>query len=104
MTFPWVDSDTFEPNKYFSRLLKEKTLSGLIKRDNELVAGNENGMYDKAARCLMDTLIVEIREIDGDMKTLVYENYSKFISATDTIRKVCIKIIGYICALLRIHA
>lgn len=30
----------------------------------------------------------EIREIDGDMKTLVYENYSKFISATDTIRKV----------------
>ncbi|CDH48840.1 vacuolar protein sorting-associated protein 51homolog [Lichtheimia corymbifera JMRC:FSU:9682] len=63
-----IDSDTFEPNKYFSRLLKEKTLSGLIKRDNELVA--------------------EIREIDGDMKTLVYENYSKFISATDTIRKM----------------
>ena len=31
---------------------------------------------------------LEIREIDGDMKTLVYENYSKFISATDTIRKV----------------
>lgn len=30
----------------------------------------------------------EIREIDGDMKTLVYENYNKFISATDTIRKV----------------
>jgi hypothetical protein len=31
---------------------------------------------------------IEIREIDGDMKTLVYENYNKFISATDTIRKV----------------
>jgi hypothetical protein len=31
---------------------------------------------------------IEMREIDGDMKTLVYENYSKFISATDTIRKV----------------
>lgn len=29
-----------------------------------------------------------MREIEGDMKTLVYENYSKFISATDTIRKV----------------
>ncbi|ORZ21359.1 exocyst complex component Sec5-domain-containing protein [Absidia repens] len=29
-----------------------------------------------------------MREIDGDMKTLVYENYSKFISATDTIRKM----------------
>lgn len=34
--------------------------------------------------------LLEIREIDGDMKTLVYENYSKFISATDTIRKVCV--------------
>lgn len=34
------------------------------------------------------TTIVEIREIDGEMKTLVYENYSKFISATDTIRKM----------------
>ncbi|KAG0747218.1 hypothetical protein G6F57_006489 [Rhizopus arrhizus] len=31
---------------------------------------------------------LEIREIDGDMKTLVYENYNKFISATDTIRKM----------------
>ncbi|CAO3646340.1 unnamed protein product [Cunninghamella echinulata] len=29
-----------------------------------------------------------MREIEGDMKTLVYENYSKFISATDTIRKM----------------
>ncbi|KAI9266482.1 exocyst complex component Sec5-domain-containing protein [Phascolomyces articulosus] len=63
-----IDGDTFEPNKYFARLLKEKSLNGLVKRDNELVT--------------------EIREIDGDMKTLVYENYSKFISATDTIRKM----------------
>ncbi|CAG8458877.1 847_t:CDS:10 [Diversispora eburnea] len=31
---------------------------------------------------------IEIRQLDGDMKTLVYENYSKFISATDTIRKM----------------
>ncbi|KAG2225783.1 hypothetical protein INT45_011451, partial [Circinella minor] len=63
-----IDGDTFEPNKYFARLLKEKPLNGLVKKDNELVT--------------------EIREIDGDMKTLVYENYSKFISATDTIRKM----------------
>lgn len=37
---------------------------------------------------LINLFHVEMREIDGDMKTLVYENYSKFISATDTIRKV----------------
>jgi hypothetical protein len=37
--------------------------------------------------------LLEIRQLDGDMKTLVYENYSKFISATDTIRKVTNKIL-----------
>ena len=30
----------------------------------------------------------EIRELDGDMQRLVYENYSKFIKATDMIREV----------------
>ncbi|GAN04975.1 conserved hypothetical protein [Mucor ambiguus] len=63
-----LDGNTFNSSKYFGSLLKEKTLQGLIEKDNQLVG--------------------EIREIDGDMKTLVYENYSKFISATDTIRKM----------------
>merc|ERR1719331_3352515 len=31
-------------------------------------------------------LDVEIKELDADMQTLVYENYSKFIRATDVIR------------------
>ena len=30
----------------------------------------------------------EIKALDSDMQTLVYENYNKFISATDTIRKM----------------
>ncbi|XP_035751965.1 vacuolar protein sorting-associated protein 51 homolog, partial [Egretta garzetta] len=30
----------------------------------------------------------EIRALDSDMQTLLYENYNKFISATDTIRKM----------------
>ncbi|KAI9242974.1 Vps51/Vps67-domain-containing protein [Helicostylum pulchrum] len=63
-----LDGNTFNSSKYFASLLKVKPLQGLIEKDNELVG--------------------EIREIDGDMKTLVYENYNKFISATDTIRKM----------------
>ncbi|KAI7897693.1 Vps51/Vps67-domain-containing protein [Cokeromyces recurvatus] len=63
-----LDAPSFNLNKYFAKLLKEKTLQGLMEKDNCLVG--------------------EIREIDGDMKTLVYENYNKFISATDTIRKM----------------
>jgi cell division septum initiation protein DivIVA len=46
-------------------------------------------------------LVNEIKKLDGDKKvyharliykTLVYENYSKFISATDTIREMRLKI------------
>lgn len=32
----------------------------------------------------------EIRGFDGERKALVYDNYSKLIAATDTIRKVFI--------------
>lgn len=35
-------------------------------------------------------MVRHIRSLDSDMQTLVYENYNKFISATDTIRKVCV--------------
>jgi hypothetical protein len=36
--------------------------------------------------------VLETRSLDGDMKTLVYDNYSKFISATETIKKVFIAV------------
>ena len=35
----------------------------------------------------------ETRKLDSEMQTLVSENYNKFISATDTIRKVRFKIV-----------
>jgi len=34
-------------------------------------------------------MVQHIKSLDSDMQTLVYENYNKFISATDTIRTVC---------------
>lgn len=33
-------------------------------------------------------IIQDTQALHSDMQTLVYENYNKFISATDTIRKV----------------
>ena len=33
-------------------------------------------------------LVSEIRTLDGEKKALVYDNYSKLIAATDTIRKM----------------
>lgn len=32
--------------------------------------------------------VLEIRALDGERKALVYDNYSKLIAATETIRKV----------------
>ncbi|KAF9972567.1 Vacuolar protein sorting-associated protein 51 [Actinomortierella ambigua] len=63
-----IDGHSFEVDKYMHKMFVEKPLPGLIQADNDLVA--------------------DIRQLDGDMKTLVYENYSKFLSATDTINKM----------------
>ena len=35
-----------------------------------------------------DELVHQVKGLDSDMQMLVYENYNKFISATDTIRKM----------------
>ena len=39
-------------------------------------------------------LVQETRALDGDMQMLVYENYSKFITATDTIRTMKVNVEG----------
>jgi len=70
---PWktpntADSTAFEPTKFVSKFLHEAKPTDLLHKDN--------------------SLMTEIKELDGDLKTLVYENYSKFIAASDTIRKV----------------
>jgi hypothetical protein len=63
-----LDSQSFDTSLYFQNVLKTNSLSDLIRTDNGMVS--------------------EIKKLDSDMKTLVYENYNKFISATETIRKV----------------
>ena len=50
-----------------------------------------------------DQLIREIKDLDTSMQMLVYENYNKFISATDTIRKmkVSLRLKPFVLPLLR---
>ena len=61
-----LDAASFDAKRFVGGLLRELPLPELLRRHTELAK--------------------EIEELDGDMQTLVYENYSKFISATDTIR------------------
>jgi hypothetical protein len=61
-----IDNAAFDPDRYFERLLRSQGVRRLLKTDQSMLR--------------------DIKKLDSDMKTLVYENYNKFISATDTIR------------------
>ncbi|KAJ3323984.1 Vacuolar protein sorting-associated protein 51 [Boothiomyces sp. JEL0866] len=63
-----IDGPTFHAELSFNMAIKEQTLS-------ELIANNNN-------------LVSDIKDIDGKLKTLVYQNYSKFLTASDTIRQI----------------
>ena len=63
-----IDSSAFQVEDYVLRAVRDDELSDLLRTD--------------------ETLITEVQELNNDMQNLVYENYNKFISATDTIRKM----------------
>ncbi|XP_038621285.1 LOW QUALITY PROTEIN: vacuolar protein sorting-associated protein 51 homolog [Tachyglossus aculeatus] len=63
-----LDGAHFDPEAFLHKLRKEYPLARLMDAETDMVR--------------------QIRALDSDMQTLVYENYNKFISATDTIRKM----------------
>ncbi|KAI5841290.1 Vps51/Vps67-domain-containing protein [Tricharina praecox] len=65
---PSLDRDDFSADSYITNILSEKSLRDLLTLEN--------------------TLINDIRGLDGERKALVYDNYSKLIAATDTIRRM----------------
>ena len=63
-----INSPDFDSDLYVTRLRSEASLAQLMAQEGEVVK--------------------QIQGLDSDMQTLVYENYNKFISATETIRKM----------------
>lgn len=63
-----LDSPSFDADAYVRKALAENTLDDLLR------------VYTR--------VLGEIRALDAEKKALVYDNYSKLISATETIRKV----------------
>ena len=63
-----IDQTDFDPEAAFIDMISSHTLEELL--------------------LLQNNLTFEIKSLDGNMQTLVYENYNKFISATDTIRSM----------------
>lgn len=52
--------------RYLQNLFRTTRLDGLLAKHTEMLS--------------------EIKNLDSDMQMLVYENYNRFISATDTVR------------------
>eukprot|EP00931_Biecheleriopsis_adriatica_P049765 TRINITY_DN28796_c0_g1_i1.p1 TRINITY_DN28796_c0_g1~~TRINITY_DN28796_c0_g1_i1.p1 ORF type:complete len:823 (-),score=232.89 TRINITY_DN28796_c0_g1_i1:90-2513(-) len=69
-----LDQQGFDAKRYFDNMVGSGQLPDLVKRANELDA--------------------EVKDLDGDMQMLVYENYSKFIRATDVIKQMKFTIEG----------
>lgn len=63
-----LDIEGFDAGSFVRQILEVESLQGILALENELVG--------------------EVRALDGERKALVYDNYSKLITATDTIKKV----------------
>jgi len=60
-----MDSPAFDAKSYYEQLITTSSLPTLIKRENEL--------------------ITEIRELDSERQSLVYNHHHELIAASDTI-------------------
>ncbi|KAJ6873344.1 hypothetical protein NC651_032274 [Populus alba x Populus x berolinensis] len=63
-----INTTSFDAEQYMNLLVQKSNLEGLLQRHVEMAA--------------------EIKNLDTDLQMLVYENYNKFISATDTIKRM----------------
>lgn len=63
-----INEAYFQHAKFLDKMFKEKSLHELMDKESEIIK--------------------QIRSLDSEMQTLVYDNYNKFISATDTIKKM----------------
>ncbi|KAL5791936.1 hypothetical protein ACOSP7_000530 [Xanthoceras sorbifolium] len=69
-----INASSFDAYQYMNLLVQRSNLEGLLQRHVEMAA--------------------EIKNLDTDLQMLVYENYNKFISATDTIKRMNSNIVG----------
>ncbi|KAL1550291.1 vacuolar protein sorting-associated protein 51 isoform X2 [Salvia divinorum] len=73
-TLDTINTTSFDADQYMNLLVQKSSLDGLLQKHVEMAS--------------------EIKNLDTDLQMLVYENYNKFISATDTIKKMKNNIAG----------
>lgn len=89
-----IDGPHFNADMYFQKLIKVSLLFLCDPILYQFDSTNWNCFLlwqECTLKQIMDhetEIIKNTQTLHSDMQTLVYENYNKFISATDTIRKV----------------
>ncbi|KAK4418055.1 Vacuolar protein sorting-associated protein 51 [Sesamum alatum] len=73
-TLDTINTASFNADQYMNLLVQKSNMEGLLQKHVEMAA--------------------EIKNLDTDLQMLVYENYNKFISATDTIKRMKNNIVG----------
>ncbi|KAG8370607.1 hypothetical protein BUALT_Bualt13G0001000 [Buddleja alternifolia] len=73
-TLDTINTTSFDADQYMNLLVQKSNLEGLLHKHVEMAA--------------------EIKNLDTDLQMLVYENYNKFISATETIKRMKNNIVG----------
>ena len=98
-----IDSSGFKVDQYMEKMLRNLSLTDLYDKERKVKKGGQRNAYlfkDKIfciAYCwechslCMIFLCVETLQLDSNMQHLVYENHSKFIKASETIKEVFCK-------------
>ncbi|KAL6978309.1 Vacuolar protein sorting-associated protein 51 [Sarracenia purpurea var. burkii] len=73
-TLDTINTTSFDADLYMNLLVQKSNLENLLQRHVQMAA--------------------EIKNLDTDLQMLVYENYNKFISATETIKRMKNNIVG----------
>lgn len=93
MTDPFGESGP-HPHEHYSEVpASEMDKAGFDAEAFVRKALAENGMEELLR--LYTRVLGETRALDAEKKALVYDNYSKLITATETIRKVCFTLISF---------
>lgn len=80
-----MDREGFDAEAYIKHVLETQSLEELLKTYNQVLTGEHPFLISPIKPYLTSP---DIRALDAEKKALVYDNYSKLISATETIRRM----------------
>ena len=82
-----ADSPAFDAKVYYDQLITTAPLTTLLKKENDLLTGELSSNIIAYSRSDMSSGL-DIRQLEGERQSLVYNHHHELIDATDTISAV----------------